>query len=111
MLSPTAAARSIWMRAFEPEAGIDSDQAAAAGAPEILASLWNWAAAVREAELRRLANRVPGLDAGARKEVDRAIQRVVEGLFGDLGSRLARDAALVDALHVLFALDISGGKP
>ncbi|MER7453059.1 hypothetical protein ABTW96_22520 [Nocardia beijingensis] len=98
------------MRAFERDAGTDSDQAAAVGAPEILSSLWNWAAAVREAELRRLDNRVPGLDAGARKEVERAIQRVVEGLFGDLGPRLARDAALVDAIHVLFPLDISGGN-
>ncbi|WP_157114720.1 hypothetical protein [Nocardia niwae] len=99
------------MRPFEPEARADSDQAAVSGVSETLASLWNWAAAVREAEMRRLENRVPGLRAGARNEVDRAIQRVVEGLFGDLGARLSRDAALIDAVHVLFALDTPGGKP
>ncbi|WP_327119622.1 hypothetical protein [Nocardia sp. NBC_01730] len=99
------------MRSFEPGASAAPDQPVVWGAPATLAALRNWVAAVSEAELRRLDGRAPGLDARARDEVSRAIQRVVDGLFGDLGSRLARDAALIDALRVLFALDPSGGNP
>ncbi|MGO4613409.1 hypothetical protein AB4305_04500 [Nocardia sp. 2YAB30] len=99
------------MRSFDPGASAAPDQPLILGAPATLASLRNWVAAVSEAELRRLEARAPGLDARARDEVSRAIERVVDGLFGDLGSRLARDTALIDALRVLFALDPSGGKP
>ncbi|WP_169811379.1 hypothetical protein [Nocardia anaemiae] len=80
------------------------------GVTETLSSLQNWVEAVCEMELRRLGSRAPGLDADARAEVARAIQRVVDGLLGDLGSRVARDAALVDALRVFFEFDRVGGK-
>ncbi|WP_157229086.1 hypothetical protein [Nocardia brevicatena] len=81
------------------------------GATTALAALHNRVLRVCEAELRRLDSRVPDLDSRARDEVAAAVQRVVDGLFGDLRSRLARDAGLVDAVHVLFSLDIPGGKP
>ncbi|MBF6170404.1 hypothetical protein [Nocardia blacklockiae] len=80
-------------------------------ATETLSSLRHWLGAVCEAELRRLDTRAPGLDAEARAEVARAIQRVIDGLFGDLGTRVARDARLADTLRVLFVHDQPGGTP
>lgn len=87
------------------------DRPDAGGATTALAALHNRVVRVCEAELRRLDSRAPHLDARARDEVATAVQRVVDGLFGGLRSRLARDAGLVDAVHVLFSLDVPGGKP
>ncbi|MEV4233615.1 MULTISPECIES: hypothetical protein [unclassified Nocardia] len=96
---------------MEPIETSADDQTANRLTTETLSSLRNWVGAVCEAELRRLDSRAPRLDADARAEVARAIQRVVDGLLGDLGSRVARDAGLVDALRTFFVFDRPGGKP
>ncbi|WP_157246197.1 hypothetical protein [Nonomuraea typhae] len=85
--------------------------APARGSSAVLMALRDRAALVCDAELRRLATRVPELDARSHDEVGRAVQRVVDAFFGgDLGRRVARDARLADALRVLFSLDPSGGR-
>ncbi|MFI6292008.1 hypothetical protein ACIBEJ_10520 [Nonomuraea sp. NPDC050790] len=81
------------------------------GGTVLVAALRHRAASVCDAELRRLSARVPELDARAREEVGRTVQRVVDAFFGgELGNRVARDAGLAEALRVLFSLDPSGGR-
>lgn len=79
-------------------------------AETVVVALHRKAATVCEAELRRLATRVPELDARAREEVGRAIDSVVAAFFHDATLRLAKDARHAEALGVLFALDALGGR-
>ncbi|MFI6905044.1 hypothetical protein ACIBKY_27550 [Nonomuraea sp. NPDC050394] len=81
------------------------------GSTVLVMALRDRAAVVCDAELRRLSARVPELDARARDEVGRTVQRVVDAFFGgDLGRRVAHDAGLAEALRVLFSLDPPGGR-
>lgn len=77
---------------------------------DVVVALRLMAAAVCEAELRRLAARVPELDTHARAEITGALQRVVDTFFRDIADRVAGDARHAEALGVLFALEPSGGR-
>ncbi|MER6946150.1 hypothetical protein ABT294_19165 [Nonomuraea sp. NPDC000554] len=78
--------------------------------PVVLA-LRRKAAAVAEAELKRLASRAPDLDARSRAEVRRSIHRVVEGFLREPIVRVTTSAGsplgdrYVDAMCELFGLE------
>ena len=69
----------------------------------------NWQT-LREQELRRLFNKLPGLDAAARAEIDQAFERYVNKLLHPPlerirdESRLGHPHGLIDALKRLFHL-------
>ena len=88
-----------------------AEQKAAAVAPTVSA-LRSQAAEVVEAELLRLSARLPDLDARAREEIARTVQRVVDKLLHQPTVRvkeLAREQGgtdYADALRALFGLAI-----
>jgi len=93
----------------EVEAFLASARAAAV-APTVVA-LRSKAAEVVEAELNRLAGRLPGIEERARKEIERTVRRVVDKLLHAPTVRMKELAAApggdsyADALRELFDLD------
>jgi glutamyl-tRNA reductase len=83
----------------------------------VVRALRSKAAEVADAELGRLASRAPGLDASARDEVRRAIQRVVDAFLHEPITRVTRHAdsplgeTYADALIELFSLDRTAWSP
>ena len=83
----------------------------------VVRALRSKAEEVADAELGRLASRAPGLDASARDEVRRAIQRVVDAFLHEPIARVTRHAdsplgeTYADALIELFSLDRAAWSP
>jgi hypothetical protein len=79
------------------------------GAAAVVSALRQRTTHLIDAELQRLAARVPYLDAASRGEVATTLDRVVECLLHD--AYACTDQALVHALGMLFALPPVTGTP